>query len=268
MVRKRLSTRLAELEAASTSPSLPPEDSKLLVTILARRDALAWPWRFQICSTTPFCEIRTRWQEYLGGKVGISVKADGASSWKSASEQRQRLIAGGYLTANHSSGQVQSVFLTPTGEGTARGLVGYRLQTLHTCLCRGVLERLRRLSTATDFRAVRESILWNHVCAGCPNDWDHLTELVLPLISSGIVRAVSDTQGRAAYVPVDGIKEPEDIKVDVQASDEMDSLYCKTFNNERSFLETVEPRDPLALIIPEPATGWGWPCHFPEGALS
>ncbi len=260
---KKITTRLAALEAASNTGGISAAESTLLVTILARRDALFWPWRFQIHSKTPFTEVRQRQREYLSGSAGVTVKADGKDNWKDAHAMRQTLIAAGLITATHSGGQVQSVFLTSKGEAIARGLVGDRLHTFHESGVL-VLARLRQLSAATSVRAVRESILWNRELTGCPNDWDDFNELILPCLTCGIVAASSDTQGRACYTPIEDIAEPEAITVDVTPVDEMDSLYLRTFNNERTVLETLEARDPHEVYIPLPATGWGWPCHFSE----
>lgn len=259
---KKSTTRLSALEAATNTSGLSPVESALLVTVLARRDALFWPWRFQIHSKTPFCEIKQRQREYLSGTCGVAVKADGASNWKLAHEQRQRMIAGGLLTATHSSGQVQSVFLTLKGEAIARSLVGSRLWTLQKV--RPVLAVLQIRSSETSVRAVRESVLFGIEGTGDPSDWNDRTEMILPLLTSGLVTCHSDTQGRACYTPVDGIPEPEDITVDGQPVDELDALYIRTFDNERAVLEMAEPRSPDECYVPLPATGWGWPCYFPE----
>jgi len=176
---------------------------------------------------------------------------------------RQSLIAAGLIKATHSGGQVQSVFLTAMGEATARGLVGDRLATFHK---EGVLvlAQLRELSAATSVRAVRESVLWNHPCTGCPNDWDDWTEMILPLLTCGIVAANSDTQGRAVYAPVDDVPEPPEIVVNVESDPVFDELYLKASADERNMLEVCEARDPHEVYIPLPATGWGWPCFFPQ----
>lgn len=259
---KRLKSRIDALEAATATNSLDISEAKSLVQILARRDAHFWPWRFQIHSRTPFCEIRTRQKEYLSGQTGVTIKADGAHQWKEAAELRQRLIAGGLITAVHSGGQVQSVFLTPKGESIARGLVGCRLWTFQRA--RPLLAVLRIRSEESSVRAVRESMLFGIDGVGDPTEWDDWTEMILPLLTCGIVAANSDTQGRACYTPVDDVPEPPEIVVTVAADPEADELYISTFNNERAVLETLEPRDPHEVFVPLPATGWGWVCHFPQ----
>ena len=264
MNARNLKKRLADIEATNATNSLEPSEAKLLVNVLARRDALFWPWRFQIHSKISHPEIRRRQREYLAGTVGVAVRADGKADWKNAHDIRQRLIASGLITAVHSSGQVTGVFLTAQGEATARAMVGDRLHSFHES---GVivLARLRDLSAATPVRAVRESVLWGRELIGCPNSWDDFTEMILPCITAGLVTADSDTQGRACYTPVDGIEEPPEITVDVKADDALDELYLSSFHNERTVLENVEPRDPHEICIPLPASGWGWGCYFQKG---
>jgi hypothetical protein len=259
---KNLKKRLADIESKTAAAALDRRESELLVSILARRDSLMWPWRFTISSKTPFAEIRRRQVEYFSGTAGIAVRADGKADWKTAAELRQRLIAAGLITATHSGGQVQSVFLSALGESMARGLVGDRLATFHK---EGVLvlARLRELSAATSVKAVRESVLWNHACTGCPNDWDHYNELALPLLTSGLAVASSDTEGRIAYTPTD-VPEPEEPVVNVESDPMFDDLYLKSFADERNMLEVCEARDPHSVFVPMPSTGWGWPCFFPQ----
>ena len=259
---RNLRKRLAAAEAATATNSLDISEAKSLVQILARIDALFWPWRFQIHSRTPFTEIRQRQREYLSGITGVTIKADGAHQWKEAAELRQRLIASGLIHAVHSGGQVQSVFLTPKGESIARALVGSRLRTFHQVRELRALLRIR--SEKTPVRAVRESMLFGIDGVGDPTEWNDWTEMILPLLTCGIVAANSDTQGRACYTPIDDIPEPPEIVVSVAADPDADELYLSTFNNERAVLETLEPRDPHEVFVPLPATGWGWECHFPK----
>jgi len=261
-MKRRIETRLAALERGQSAGGMSRAESMLLVAILARRDSLFWPWRYQLGNATPLAEIRRRQNEYLAGAVGIAVKADGRGDWKNAHEMRQSLIASGMITATHSGGQVTSVFLTALGEATARALVGDRLHTTESAM--PVFTYLQILSAQTAVKAVRESVLFNRDCVGCPSQWAELTEHMLPFLTSGMVRQDSDTQGRAAYTPIAGITPPETITVDVESHPDFDDHYVKAFDAERQALESCEPRDGHELVIPLPATGWGWPCYFEE----
>ena len=261
---RRLKSRLDRLSAA-TGDDITRADERLLVSVLARRDSLFWPWRLTLATRPPMAEIRRRQRSYLTGAEGIAAKADGRSAWKDAHAARQRLIAAGLVTATHSSGQVQSMFLTARGEALARSLVGDRLHTIEAA--RPILTYLRIASAQTAVRAVRESVLFNRECVGNPEDWSEFTEWVLPLLTSGLVEATCDAQGRACYIPVDNIAVPEaaEIATPTQADPDFDDCYVSAFNAERHVLQNAEPSDPSEIFLPLPATGWGWPCHFKEG---
>ena len=82
--------------------------------------------------------------------------------------------------------------------------------------------------------------------------------MVLPLLRAGVVICSSDTQGRACYSLAEGVAAPAVVKVEVASDPEFHSVYIRSFNAERTLLETTEPRDPHEVMIPLPATGWGW----------
>lgn len=254
---KRLHARLNSLESTnSIDCDLTGPDKKLLVGILAKRDALLWPWRWQQRLSDKMPEIVRRQKEYLSGTQGILSKAEG-TSWKTISDRRQRLIAAGLLSAAVSGGQVTSVFLTPKGESLARGLV-YWLATFSESTT--VLQRLLELSGGKANKPIRESILWDHPCIGSPVDWHHKTEMALPLLTAGVVRATSDTYGRIAYSIVAGaiIPEPEvPIDLNQQHEEAFSDLYLAAFNTERASLESCVVRNGLEIHIPLPGSGWG-----------
>ena len=248
----RLSTRLKSLESTGLSAELSRSELLLLVSLLARRDALFWPWRFQAGRKVPHCEIRLRQREYRDGVQGLAVKADGRSEWKNLHLTRQKFIGAGFASALHSGGQVTSLFLTALGEATARGLVGDRL---HSCDSTASQVVFQLLQLKFDGKPVRESVLFNRDCIGSPSDWDSLTEMVLPLLTAGVVRCESDTVGRVAYSPTD-IPLPAHVAVDVESHWDFDDAYCQAFNAERKHLESVEARDSDECFIPLAATGW------------
>ena len=248
----RLATRLKTLESTGPSAELSRAELLLLVSLLARRDALFWPWRFIAGRKVPHCEIRLRQREYMDGTQGLTAKADGRSQWKEIHFVRQRLIGAGFVSANHSGGQVTSLFLSTLGETTARFLVGDRL---HSCDSMESQVFYRLLQLKFDGKPIRESVLFNRDCIGVPTDWDGLTEMVLPLLTAGCVRCDSDTIGRVAYSPTD-IPLPQHVTVAVDADWDFDDAYCQSFNAERKHLETVEARDSDECYIPLSATGW------------
>jgi len=259
-MKRRIETRLAALERGQSTGGMTRSEQTLLVAILARRDAMFWPWRFQLGNSTPLAEIRRRQNEYLAGAVGVAVKADGRGEWKNAHEMRQRLIATGMIAATHSGGQVTSVFLTALGEATARALVGDRL-----CTATGVepvFHYLRILAEESGCDAVRESTLLNVPSHGNPEDWNHRTELMLPLLSCGSVDAQPDTQGRILYCPRD-VPLPPSIAVDVEPHEDFDDCYIAAYNGERQVLASVEPRDQHEIFVPIPASVL-WPDTSPQ----
>ena len=253
---KRLNSRIRDLETAtSEGTDLTAGDKRMLVGILAKRDALHWPWRYQFGSQIPFAEIHRRQAEYLAGQAGILSKAE-SQNWKAVSERRQRLIASGLMTGVVSGGQVVSVLLTARGEAIARALVGLRLGSFWTEGLE-VASRLFALAGSKAGVAVRESVLWDQPCVGSPSSWDCHTESIMPAITAGVVHCHSDSQGRACFSIVKDEKIPENVVVDVPCEDWADDLYVKTFDRERRTLESAEPRDSSELYIPLPASGWG-----------
>lgn len=261
--RKKLSTRLRDLEAqAGEAVELTHDEQSLLVRILGRRDAMYWPWRCTLTIRPPMAEIQQRQRDYLAGTVGVAVKADGKQQWKSAFQMRARLIQAGMIEAQHSSGQITSVFLTTLGEATARALVGDRLYVVKESLHQFML--LCLLSQQTSVKAVRESVLFGIECVGDPSGWDYQTEKMLPLLTCGLVTSHSDTEGRIAYTPQGGIDAPEPPAVTVSSHPDFDAAYIAAFDAELKVLNATKPRDPDALYICLPATGWGWPCYFPQ----
>lgn len=198
----------------------------------------------------PFPEIFRRQREYLSGEIGLSAKASGKEQWKTAHHMRQKLIASGYLHANFNAGQVLNVFLTRLGEATARALVGDRLKTFHDMEPHLIFELLRRF----DGNSVRESRLFNQPCSGYPSEWADYSEMVLPLLTEGVVSATSDTVGRVLY-RLTGKPVPSDTpKVEILSDPEYDDEYIRVYDSERSSLSTAEPRDPHELFIPIPAS--------------
>lgn len=253
--RKKLSTRLSELEqTADVGIELSDSEKTMLVSILAKRDALFWPWRWSLGHQPPIVEIRNRQRDYLAGQVGIAAKADGRLQWKDTHHIRQRLVAAKMVTATHSSGQVQSLFLTALGEETARRLVGDRLYTLAspevTTLYAAIL--LHRL---VHDAPIRESELFGCIGVGDPSQWDAETEIALPLLAVGIVRAETDTIGRIVYVVNDDAELKDAPTVDhITAEERWEDVYLRAFDDERNVLRSAEPRDADEIFIPHSAT--------------
>jgi len=246
---KRLNSRLDELEKRTkTDGQLSPSAREMLVEVLAKRDALFWPWRMTKSYQPPMTEIRHRQREYLSGVAGVSAKGSGSQSdWKSAHELRRELIAAGMLKPASSGGQVTSVFLTPSGESTAKALVGFRFPSDRVCQLVFLL-----LQTLTDDRQapVREHVLLGCPSFGDPSSWDAMTEQMLPALVCGAARSTPDGCGRILYSFTPGAEMPEAIVVDVASEDWAEDVYLDVFDSERVALENTEPRDVTECFIP------------------
>ena len=240
----RIRTRLDALEQANGTSDV--GDLKLLVQLLARRDAMFWPWRHHSESRLG---IHQRQRDYLSGACGIASKSDGKASWKPMHESRQRLIAAGFVDALHSSGQVSSMFLTALGEATARALVGSRLFSIRESLICYVMLQTDKWTS--------ESEMFGENLLGDPSDWDHLTEIILPCLVAGLVGCNSDNVGRVGYKKTSRELPKDLLKVNIQCDPGMDEVYCRAFNNERSSLMSCQPLDFSEVHIPISASGLG-----------
>lgn len=243
---KRLGTRLADLE---TRQGITQTDAarRLLVALLARRDALFWPWR----RTSVAVDHRQR--DYHTGREGIKAKATGQGDWKAAYEARAELVATGKALALYSGGQITSLFLTHLGELEARRMVGSRLWTL---------ERVRLVWDAwhdaegVEFggcKLVHESELFGLDCLGDPGDWQDSVEAVLPLLTAGLLRSRCDTQGRVCFELGDVTEWPSGFPTsDVGVWEPADAIYLEHYDSERAVLSTIEESG-AELSIPLPA---------------
>ena len=240
----RIRTRLDALEQANGTSDV--GDLKLLVRLLARRDAMFWPWRHHSESRLA---IHQKQRAYLDGSIGIASKSDGKSSWKPMHESRQRLIQAGFVDALHSSGQVSSMFLTALGEATARALVGSRLFSIRESLICFVMLQTDKWTS--------ESEMFGENLLGDPSSWDHLTEIILPCLVAGLVGCNSDNVGRVGYKKTSRELPKDLLKVNIQCDPGMDEVYIAEFNNERSSLMSCQPLDFSEVHIPISASGLG-----------
>lgn len=235
----RISTRLNALERATGTSDV--SDHRLLVQLLGKRDARFWPSRH---SGQSRLGILQRCREYLAGTRGISSKADGKSDWKNAFEARNRLIQAGFVDAVRGNGEVTSLIVTQLGETVARRLVGSRLFSLHDSI-------IAYVQISTD-SWTSESVLFGENLLGCPSDWDSKTEIVLPLLTAGLVTSNSDSYGRIGYRKTTRELPPDAPSVSVAVDESMDSVYIKAFNAERAALMACEPIDASEVWIPLP----------------
>jgi hypothetical protein len=237
----RLKTRLDALERSGGVVDI--SDHRLLVSLLGKRDARFWPSRH---SGQSRLGILQRCREYLAGTRGISARADGRGDWKNAFEARNRLIAAGYVVPVRGGGEITSLILTRLGETVARKLVGSRLFSLLD----GVIACVQ-ISTDS---WTSESVLFGENLLGCPSDWESKTEILLPLLVSGLVTSNSDSYGRCGYRRTNRELQNDEPSVDVECDPLMDDVYLDAFDSERASLMACEPLDSSEVWIPLPPT--------------
>jgi hypothetical protein len=240
-----LKSRLSKLEKTRRAANgLDPKLVRTLVTVVARRDALFYPWRNL---GNHRVAVLQRQRAYLAGSGGIATKADGKHEWKDAQAIRQSLIANGLVSAIHSGGQVQSVFVTARGDALACQVVA-RLNSLRSVI--HLFEGLKELAPQYP-PGVPESALFGVELTGRPSQWEILTEAMLPILCAGLATSNSDVPGRVYYRPT-GLEVPSMLEADETAnrSDEQEETYIRAFNDERTTLEASIPDDPTEILIP------------------
>ena len=254
----RISARLKKIEQQTAQQSA--DGHKMLVELLARRDALFYPWRvWSLNSGLLHFQMQ---RECHAGRRGFSAKASGVVDWQSASEQRSLLIDRGLAKPMRSAGgEINALCLTPLGDATGRALVGPRLHQLGGQLPRMIYAYMCAMFDVCapwmGGRWMAESLLWQRPLHGDPTDWEHLDDAVLPLITAGLVKADFDRPGRVYYslrhwdkngdLEIQPIEQP---KVDVEADPKMDALYLSAYKSERAALEKLEPSHELHIGIP------------------
>jgi hypothetical protein len=248
---RRIRNRLFDLEIQTNSmdQALSAAAVKMLVEILAKRDALFHPWRVSIATPRhleSMPAILARQRAYRDRTEGIMVKADGRRNWKLAHATRLELVSSRMVDPISSGGQITSMVLSPMGQAYARAVVGC-LQSFDDASL--LLERLERLEK--ERRPVSESRLFGQELSGDPSDWEPWTEAMLPLIVDGAVDATSDTEGRIYYSST-GRSVPAEIqRFDIEPFDDAVEWYGQAFAQERMLLDSLES-DSGEVFIPLP----------------
>jgi len=234
-----LKSRLSRLEQQAASAN--DDWQRLLVSLLARLDALAWPFREHTGSFRP--EVRRLFREYLSGVGGLRASGQGETSWKAAHFARNQLIESGRCDAVTSGGQVTGLRLTPQGLADAMALVGTRLRSITESS--GVLQRIR----AANGQWLSESDLFGIPLDGDPTIWAGLIDYVLPLLRAGIVESNSDLRSRSYFRSIDGVQVPAEAASSLSEASWSDSWYIASFNSERAALMRLECLDG-GIVIP------------------
>lgn len=245
-ILSRLTNRIAKLEAETDRQTL--DAQTMLVEVLARRDALWWPGRGPSKSNEG--HIVERRKVDRAGRYGVSAKSSGRSEWGTAMDLRNSLIAQGLCKPTRSAGgEVSGLAITARGEADARALVGDRLANLGDRITQLIVFYLK-LRKATSKGNVLESLLWQRTLSGYANDWDHLTEMVLPLLTAGVVEATRDTVGRVYYRLAMEAGYPEVIESRLEPIPEMDEIYVDAFRSEINMLVNLPRCDEIFIPLP------------------
>jgi hypothetical protein len=238
----RLHSRLNRIESQKPV-KMTLDAQRLLVSLLGRRDALFWPWR---CVGSHRASIAKMQREYLSGSLGMMARSQGENNWKAAHHTRNELVAAGLCKATVAGGQITGLTLTTKGESDARALVGDRLS--HGEFAEVLVDLIRERADRYG-KWCSESALFQIEGVGDPATWQHLTELVLPMLVAGVAVANSDTCGRVYYSVVDDVEIPTPQYSELDADEAFDSLYIKAFDDERATLSTLDDADG-EIVIP------------------
>ncbi len=252
----RLKTRIAKMESQAGATGITEAASRLLVSLLGRRDSLFYPIR----SHGPRVTIVQRQRAYLKSAEGISSKADGQGNWKDAHYARAELVAGGLVTATSSGGQITSMFITPKGDALANSMVWDNPSAkMLNEVSQALFLRLQQFDSKPwcGRKWISESQLFNAKCVGDPADWIELTDFMLPLLAAGLVVSNADAYGRLYYFAHD-VEFPtiEAVEFPAIANAANTKRYIAAFRAESQALATTAPTDSNEIVIPIPASGW------------
>lgn len=254
MARSR--TRLSKLEAITQSDTA-VNWQPMLCEVLGRRDALFWPRRAD--PNLSLSVLQDRRRDCLRGHYGVSARASGRTDWISSMEVRNQIISRGYAVGiKTSGGEVSGLAITPTGEAMARALIG-GLATLATRETQLIFHYLR-LREATLKGPIAESLLFQRPLFGDPTSWNHLTELVLPLLTAGLMESRFDGVGRAYYQLVSN-ELPQAVECDQAEVAGMHDCYIAAFNAELHILDTLEGDGGLTMPL---SCGMGFDSFKPD----
>lgn len=261
MPKRKISSRIELLEQDSTA-ELSYRAFEELTKLLARRDALFYPWRYQT-GLKGWTEIHLRQRQYLNQQEGLRLKADGKQDWKVVAEVRNVLMLHGLLDAKKTSGQVTSLFITAKGAALVHHLFPFLVSLVESQI---VYRRALAFNQEVN-AAIWENYLFGDPQAtwmvGSPTQWNHLTDQVLPLLAVGAMRAVSCTQGRIFYRAEPDYQFPKPYCFDLQPIPELEDIYFDTFNAERLYLDSVDNRKP-AEVGPIPIPASCYPLILPQ----
>jgi hypothetical protein len=261
---KRLAARLTKLEQGTVGVDPSPEADRMLVELLAKRDALFWPWRHDSGFGGA---LASRRRQYLAGQRGFPARAGDGLGWKSAHMVRNELIARGLAVAMGSGSEVTALRLTDQGEADARALVGDRLATFGKLEVHALWWLINwQRHDFHDWGGLPYMAEGQIVCQdlhGEPHEWHYITELFLPLLTAGLLLANHDCTGRVYYAihyARIGVAVGEDLPLlppftvsKREPAEWADAVYLKAFAGEQAALMKLSSAE---ISLPLPASQW------------
>jgi hypothetical protein len=241
----KLRTQIDRLLATANSDIDSDAEMRMLIEIVARRDALFVPWRTPV--RDPICQrfaaIRQKQVDYLSGARGVNAKASGRSEWKDFHHVRNGLIARAWAIPTTSGGQTTSLLITELGDAIAQLAISKHHTTVEDAAI--YLAMIRR------YGSLSESTLLQRELIGDPTQWASLSEMMLPLLVRGLIVASSDSQGRLFYSAGPGEPTPT-LTVNQAVLPWAFDAYFAAYHAERLSLESVK-HDGGEVFIPIPA---------------
>ena len=234
----RITSRLKILEESKAGAELSGKAERLLVSLLARFDALWWPFRTHYGSYR--AEVRRLHREYLAERGGLRAASQGERNWKADHHVRNELIAS-RLASPNMSGQVTDLRLTPQGIADARAMVGSRLSTLNSPASIAafiILERFEGCEHSGKWM-IENKLFGDAVSGDNPAAWNDHTELLLPLLSCGAVESTSDLWNRVYYRAVPNFGLPTEPPSEATEQPWADGAYIRAFDAERAALQRL-----------------------------
>jgi hypothetical protein len=250
------SLRLSALETKH-QPAI-EQRAAALADILARTDALFWPARIIGGKTARLAALEAERSDYHSTGIHWAGLAEGNSrAWKQNERQRAALETAGLVRISRAE-STPRLRLTLEAEHSTRRALG--LSTLYDAIPRELFRVITEAPDSPLTRAggwVAESYLtgWDYNSRPQASDWDALTELMLPMLTAGIVESRTTTAAQIFYRAARPLPAREDApQIEIAtAPDSILEVYSRAFGEGSEARERLE--NPGAeLYIPLSAT--------------
>jgi hypothetical protein len=230
-----------------------------LADILARVDALFWPARIVGGKTGRLAALEAERSAYHSTGIHWAGLAEGNSrAWKQNERQRAALETAGLVRISRAE-STPRLRLTKEAEHSTRRALG--LATLYDAIPRELFRVITEAPADSPLtRAggwVAEGYLagWDYTERPKPSDWDALTELMLPMLTAGIVESRTSTTAQIYYRaarPLPALEDEPQIEI-TSAPDSILEVYSRAFGEGSEARERLENQG-AEIYIPLSAT--------------